>query len=191
MKISPISLAILITWAIVLFVWVVGAFTSKRTSQRQSGGSRLAHIALLFSGTCLLAFHGLEHGWLAIRFVPDTDSYRLTGLGITIIGAFFAIWARFSLGTNWSGRITLKEDHTLIATGPYAFVRHPIYSGMLLAFSGTAVFEGTLRGLLGVILILATYILKIRREEMLMTQRFPEDYPAYRRRVKALIPGLL
>lgn len=191
MKISGASLGLYIVWAAVLLVWVVGALFAKRTVQQQSDTSRGLHVALLLAGYSLLAFPGYERGWLAVHFVPNKLSFQFFGLAIATVGALIAIWARLTLGTNWSGRVTLKQDHKLIATGPYAFVRHPIYSGLLFAFAGTALVEGTLRCLAGLALVFVCYRLKIRKEEQLMMQTFPNDYPAYRRRVKALIPGVL
>ena len=185
-----ILVAVKITWAIVCLVWLIAALFSKRTLARQSSKTRLAQLSILLVGYSLLAFDTFNHGWLALRFVPRAHSIRVFGLVITVLGAFFAIRARLTLGSNWSGRVTLKQDHRLISTGPYAFVRHPIYSGLLLAFAGTALVEETLRALVGFALVFISYALKMRTEEMLMMQTFPDDYPAYRRRVKALIPGL-
>ena len=186
-----ISLTLTITWAIVVLVWLAGSLHSKRTVQAQSAPSRLAHQLLVLIGYCLLAFNRFDVGWLAVRFVPGAHVWRAAGLVAAMLGAFIAIWARITLGANWSGRVTLKEHHTLIATGPYALVRHPIYSGLLLAIAGTAIVEGKLRCLLGFAFVLCAYGLKMRQEERLMMQTFPGDYPNYRRRVKALIPGFL
>ena len=143
------------------------------------------------AGYILLANRRLEYGFLVARFVPDGEWIRVAGLLVTIAGAAFAIWARITLGRNWSGRITLKEDHELIERGPYALARHPIYTGLLTTIAGTALFAGTLRGVCALVLVLGGYFYKMIQEERLMEATFPDAYPAYRRRVKALIPWVL
>ena len=85
----------------------------------------------------------------------------------------------------------VKKNHELIVKGPYALTRHPIYTGLIAAFAGTALAIGQVRGVAALLLIVTAFCFKIREEERLMTDTFPVDYPAYRRRVKALIPWLL
>jgi protein-S-isoprenylcysteine O-methyltransferase Ste14 len=94
------------------------------------------------------------------------------------------------IGRNWSGVVTVKQDHEMVRSGPYAIVRHPIYSGLLLAFLGTAVARGDWQALLAVPLVLVAFLRKIRLEERWMAEQFPRDYPAYRTRVPALVPFL-
>jgi len=101
-----------------------------------------------------------------------------------------AIWARHTIGTNWSGIITLKEGHALVQTGPYVIVRHPIYSGLILAMLGSAIVLGELRGLLSVGLMPLSFTRKMNDEERLMKTQFPKEYPEYQARVKRLIPFL-
>lgn len=102
-----------------------------------------------------------------------------------------AIWARVTLGGNWSGRVALQRHHELVMDGPYAMARHPMYLGFLMALAGTVVVLGEMRGLLGFGVIVLALCLKMRLEEKLMLRAFPEEYATYRRRVKALIPGVL
>jgi protein-S-isoprenylcysteine O-methyltransferase Ste14 len=107
---------------------------------------------------------------------------------MTIAGVAFAIWARVTLGRNWSGTVTIKQDHELIRTGPYALVRHPIYTGIMFAVLGTAIFDGEIRS---IILIVATFSLlihKMRMEEQFMTEQFGSGYTNYRQNTKALVP---
>ena len=105
-------------------------------------------------------------------------------------GLSFAAWARVHLGKYWSGHVTLKPGHRLIRSGPYAIVRHPIYTGLLLAFIGTAVVIDEVRGVVAVILILEAHIRKLRLEERWLTGEFGSEYDLYKREVKALIPGI-
>ena len=104
-------------------------------------------------------------------------------------GLGFAMWARVHLGRNWSGIVTVKEDHALVRTGPYRAVRHPIYTGLLLALIGTAMAIGQWRGVLAVIFMLIGFLWKIHVEEKRMCENFPE-YGDYRRETAALIPLL-
>jgi protein-S-isoprenylcysteine O-methyltransferase Ste14 len=138
----------------------------------------------------LLSGRWFHDGWLGVSFIPENDGVRITGMAMTVLGGLFAIWARLTLGGNWSGRVTVKEDHELIVKGPYAVTRHPIYSGILLAYAGTAFAVGKWHGLVGLCVILIGLMIKMSREERLMMETFPDAYPQYRQRVKALIPGI-
>jgi protein-S-isoprenylcysteine O-methyltransferase Ste14 len=94
-------------------------------------------------------------------------------------------------GTNWSGSVTFKEKHELIEKGPYAYVRHPLYTGLLMMFLGTAVEAGTLGGLIGFPFFFIGCWIKLKQEESLMTKHFGQEYTRYTTKVKALIPYLL
>ena len=126
------------------------------------------------------------------RLWPQTPAFEAAGLLLTILGCVFAIWARLTLGTNWSSMPDVKQSHELVTKGPYALVRHPIYSGLLLALAGTVIAAGISRFVVLVWALLAiSYALKFRQEEKLMIETFPDAYPEYRKRVKAIIPGIL
>jgi protein-S-isoprenylcysteine O-methyltransferase Ste14 len=182
--------AILYTWEAVGLIWLAGAAFTKRTVQAQSAGTRLFHIGLAALGFALLSKRGFTQGWLGMRFAPPLDSVAVTGLILTVEGCLFAVWARLTLGANWSGRATVKADHELVTRGPYAIARHPIYTGLLLAVVGTALAGGEWHGVLAVLVIFLALMVKMSQEERLMMQTFPAAYPAYRERVKALIPGI-
>jgi protein-S-isoprenylcysteine O-methyltransferase Ste14 len=107
---------------------------------------------------------------------------------LVVLGLAFAVWARIHLGRNWSGAVTVKDDHELIRTGPYGLVRHPIYSGLLLAVLGTAIAFGEWRSLLALGFLTIAFLFKLHREERFMSESFPDDYPRYRAEVPALIP---
>jgi protein-S-isoprenylcysteine O-methyltransferase Ste14 len=111
-----------------------------------------------------------------------------TGLVFTVAGLCFAVWARTHLGKYWSGRITLKENHRVIQTGPYAWVRHPIYSGLILALFGTAITLGTIPAFAGFAFMLISFVRKLKIEETWLRSQFGAEYEAYQNRVKALIP---
>jgi protein-S-isoprenylcysteine O-methyltransferase Ste14 len=177
-------------WGAVGLVWLVGLAFTKRTVRAQSPGTRLFHLGLVALGFSLLSGQWIKTGWLAMRFVPEDRAIALTGLLLTIAGCAFAIWARVALGSNWSGRATVKDHHQLVTNGPYAVARHPIYTGLMLAVVGTALADGAWRGILAALVILLALMVKMSQEERLMMQTFPAAYPAYRQRVKALVPGI-
>ena len=179
------------TWEILGAVWLAGMAFTKRTVRAQSNKSRLFQMALALLGFFLLGSRWFSAGWLGMRFLPPVPNLELGGVALTLIGCAFAIWARLTLGTNWSGRATVKAGHELIVRGPYAVARHPIYTGLLLAAVGTAMAAAEWRCLLGLALLVIVFAAKIGAEERLMLQTFPDAYPLYRQRVKALIPGLL
>ncbi len=140
---------------------------------------------------CLLLFWAFKYfGFAYRRFLPDSVIYLWIGLAMTIIGVMFAIWARVKLGRNWSGIVTVKQNHELIRTGPYALVRHPIYTGIMLAVFGTAIFDGEIRSILLMIATLTILAQKMKMEEQFMTEQFGSEYASYRLNTKALVPFL-
>ena len=175
-------------WVAWITYWVLRALGSKRTRRRESAGSRLAHLLPLVIGGVLLGARELPGPWLAQRLWPRSLTISWSGAALVIIGLLFTVWAREYLGRNWSGTVTVKEDHELIRAGPYAWVRHPIYTGGLTAVLGTALASGTVRAFLGLAVIAAALLRKLHIEERFMAETFPEDYPRYRCEVPALVP---
>jgi protein-S-isoprenylcysteine O-methyltransferase Ste14 len=186
-----VNAAIGYAWDSVGLVWLAGYAFTKPAVRTQSLGTRLFHVALLALGGVMLGSQWFRYGWLAARFVPEARSAQIAGLAITIAGCLFAIWARLTLGGNWSARATVKAGHELVTSGPYALARHPIYTGLLLALAGTILAIGEWRCILGFAIIVFAFLVKMSQEERLMMQTFPEAYPRYRQHVKALIPGVL
>jgi protein-S-isoprenylcysteine O-methyltransferase Ste14 len=115
---------------------------------------------------------------------------KLMGLALACAGLMFAIWARRVLGRNWSGEITIKEDHELVRTGPYAIVRHPIYTAFLAMYAGTAIVSGQLHALLGLLVGIVAYLRKTRMEEANLVNAFGKRYNEYRDETWAIVPGL-
>jgi len=175
-------------WAVVITIWIVTSFTSKRTVRRQSIGSRLVQLCLVLIGALLISGKGAVAILLGWQVIPKSPSAADVGVLLTLTGIGLALWARFALGKNWSGTVTLKQDHVLVQSGPYGIVRHPIYSGFLLALLGTACLHGTLSAFFGVAIIALAFRLKSLTEESFMTEQFGQQYMAYKRTVKALIP---
>ena len=186
----PQNLSKLIEYArlTVTVVWLIGALNTKPSVKRQSRASRLLQLGEAILVAELFVQAPRFAPWLRARFVPQSTAAAWTGVVLTWLGLGFVIAARVYLGRNWSGTVTLKHDHTLTRGGPYAIVRHPIYSGFLLAALGTAAFFGQIRGLLILPFALAVMWQKIRIEEHFMTEQFRGEYLAYQRKVKAIIP---
>ena len=175
-------------WAGFAVVWVLGALTQKRAVRRDSFWSRFVQLVLVAVVISLFWNHGPHFGPLARSFVPRNSALSFLGLALTIAGLAFAIAARVYIGRNWSGMVTVKKDHKLVRNGPYALVRHPIYTGTLLAVLGTIIVLGQTQALLAVPLAALIFWIKSRREELFMTQEFGEEYRQYKQKVKALIP---
>jgi len=183
-----ISTGIEICWIALALLWLAGTFFSKPTERAQSAGARSIHIALAVIGGLLIGRFFFRGTWMDAHFVPGTHSVRLAGFLSTLAGTLFAVWARLTLGSNWSGRATVKSGHELIVKGPYSLARHPIYTGVLLALAGTLLVQGRWRCIVGFAVILLALAIKISQEERLMMETFPAEYPEYKRRVKALVP---
>lgn len=168
--------------------WVVAARSAKTTVRRESLASRIAHMVPLAIAVLLVGLRHLPSPVFATRILPATPAYYWSGVVIVFLGLAFAIWARRHIGTNWSGTVTVKENHVLVRTGPYAWVRHPIYTGLLAAFVGSAVARGELRGVWAVMLCTIAFVIKLRVEEKWMRQEFGDAYTRYSAQVPALIP---
>ena len=132
-------------------------------------------------------FHSIAERYLAIF---SNSGARCVGAGITVLGIGFAIWARSHLGRNWGQPMTLRQGHELVTTGPYALVRHPIYTGMIFAFFGTALAANVFL-LIPFAVLSGFFILSAMMEEKHMLRQFPDDYPEYTRRTKMLIPYVI
>lgn len=188
----PIRSWIEAVWIAVGVFWAISAIGLKPVAKTQSAASRVGEIVYLILAGFLLFGVWPTTELLNTRMFPQTTLAPRLGLLLTGAGAAIAILARAFLGANWSGRVTIKEDHELIRKGPYAFVRHPIYTGLLLAVIGTAIAFGQVRHAIAIPLTLRGFWLKLQEEERLLSEQFGEEYLAYRREVKgAIIPRIL
>ena len=168
--------------------WMLAALRSKATRRREPLASRLAHLLPLAVGATLFAWPARGWSALAWQLWPPSLSTVWLGVALVVAGLAFAVWARVHLGGNWSGTVTVKQGHELIRSGPYAYVRHPIYTGLITALLGTAVASGTVRAAIGLAIIVASFVRKSRTEEDFMRETFPGEYPRYSAEVPALIP---
>jgi protein-S-isoprenylcysteine O-methyltransferase Ste14 len=177
-------------WMLLAAVWLLMAFTTKRTKQRETSAERLGHILPLVIGFWFLFGQPLYFPWLHFRLLPNLPAIWWTGLFLTLLGVGSALWARLSLGSNWSGTVTLKDNHELIRKGLYSRVRHPIYSGILLGTIGTGMIHGQLRDLLGFLLLYASFYFKARREESFLRQEFGPNFAEHQRQTGMFFPKL-
>jgi protein-S-isoprenylcysteine O-methyltransferase Ste14 len=177
-------------WTVFWVLWILPAVFGKRNVRRQTNGSRILQLILLLVAYVLIVNGELGLSWLNLQLVPEGRASTVVGYGLLMAGMLFAGWARVFLGGNWSSSVTLKEDHTLIQSGPYRIVRHPIYTGLLVALLGTAIALGELRCFLGVLLAAIAWKIKSVSEETLMVQQFGDQYTRYREQVKSLVPYL-
>ena len=163
----------------------------KETEREEPASSRITRLVLIICAFALLWLPRVPLSLLNERFLPLGIWCFWSGAAITAGGLLFSVWARRHLGKNWSQAVTLKEDHELITTGPYALVRHPIYTGLLLGFIGCAVARGEWRGLLAVALVFIALWRKLRLEEKWMRVQFGASYENYSRHVAALVPYIV
>lgn len=177
--------ALWLAWAL---YWWVAARGAKLTERREPLESRLLHILPLMLAAYLLWADRVPLGFLNTPLYAWAAWQFWVAALVTAAGLGFTVWARIHLGRNWSGTVTIKQGHELITTGPYALVRHPIYTGLLLAFAGTACARGEWRGVLAVLIAGAALWRKLRVEERWMEEQFAGRYEDYRRRVPALVP---
>lgn len=180
--------AVTLAWILFVAVWIISARNLKRTAQAESTWVRLPHMLVMAVAYTLLFEVYLPVGPLNQRFLPSNEALTTAGILLAWAGVGTAIWARVHIGEYWSARVTLKEDHQLIRTGPYRYMRHPIYTGLLLATLGTALVADAWRGLVAFGLVLSMHILKARKEERLLCGQFGQDYERYRLSTGFLLP---
>ena len=172
-------------WIVFSIYWEIEAKNAARDRSGESTASRVLHVSLVNAALLLLY---IPVPGLNGRYLPA--ALTLLGLAIQTGGVLLAIWARRHLGRNWSGRVTLKVDHELVRTGPYRFVRHPIYTALLAMYAGGAVVSGEWHAVVGIVLVSLAYWRKIRIEEANLAGGFGATWDDYRRSTRALVPGL-
>ncbi|QND45243.1 isoprenylcysteine carboxylmethyltransferase family protein (plasmid) [Rhizobium lusitanum] len=175
-------------WGIWGLIWIVASFGVKKTTRREDPVSRFSNTAPIWICAILLLAPPSRLGPLSFQLVPQNLIYYGIGAVLTVAGLGFAVWARYHLGRNWSGVITVKEDHALIRTGPYAIVRHPIYTGLLLAIIGSALARGDIAALLAIAFMLYAVLRRVGTEERWMSETFGQAYVDYKATTPALVP---
>ena len=181
-------------WIIFILYWFISARSVKPIQETRGWlGGNWYPILYLIGFLFMINFRflgrlGIPRDKLAILLLPHTIILNSIIVITLLTGLIVAIAARRTLARNWSGAVALKEDHELITTGPYKYVRHPIYTGMLLMILGTALSVATLGACIGFFIILVGVLLKLRQEEALLTKHFAQGYLSYKKRTRTLIP---
>ena len=183
-----LSLVVPICWIIFILDWSISSFFVKKSLTKQGPGWNIWRAVVALVVILFVRFD--KSGALSLfRFsFQSLFSFVIPGSVLTVLGLFGAIWARINLGRNWSGYVTYKEGQTLVTTGPYRYVRHPIYTSMILMFIGTILYYGSPFVSIFFAILAITFLLRIGKEEEIMIQLFGERYKEYMKRTKRLIP---
>ena len=184
----------LLIWMFFMMVWASAWLRSSIAVRTAHPWLDRLHLMLVGTGVMLIVLSPLRwlpHEWLFSQsFLPNINMVTNIGAGITAAGMMLAIWARFILGRQWNTTISIQENHELIRRGPYRVVRHPIYTGVLLAALGSVLALHTVGAGIGLLLLFITYAAKISREDRWLTKELGESYAEYRREVAAMVPWL-
>jgi protein-S-isoprenylcysteine O-methyltransferase Ste14 len=181
---------IVLLWIVWLAIWLVASVRVKKVRAHEPASTRIAYMVPKILTALLLFSPVFRSGVLNHRFVMPSEAVEWTGVILTALGIAFTIWARVHIGRNWSARVVIKEQHELIRSGPYRFVRHPIYTGLLIAIAGTALVIGEWRAVLALVFAVIGFSAKAKREEAILVGEFGEDYARYRGETGMLLPRL-
>ena len=174
-------------WLVLILYWIFAGMHTKITVKKEASTNRIIYLVLMIAAFALVYESRVRIGFLGQKFMLASVYTDWVGLAINLAGIGLAIVARWKLGENWSGRVTVKKDHTLVQTGPYALTRHPIYTGIFFGLVGAVIIQGEIRGLIALPLLFIALRLKIVLEEKFMKQIFPA-YTEYSKKTKRLIP---
>ncbi|MGA7753988.1 MAG: isoprenylcysteine carboxylmethyltransferase family protein [Candidatus Sulfotelmatobacter sp.] len=180
-----------VVWIVFVLYWQIKAADTKATQRLEPAASRIFRVLIFLIAIVLLSVPRIPLSWLYVQLWPQGYWSFWLGAAVTVAGLLFAVWAREHLGRNWSRSVTIKQGHELITTGPYAVVRHPIYTGILTGFLGMAIAISRVRGVIVFVLIFVVLWLKLRMEEKWMRSNFGDTYATYARKTAALVPYIL
>jgi protein-S-isoprenylcysteine O-methyltransferase Ste14 len=184
---TPFKICIYL-WALVAVIYLVLLLlNTKKTGIREKSETRFIYLLCLVLGMALIFYKDFPYGHFADPVCKNTRLLNWTGIAMAAIGISFSLWARFVIGSNWSGVVMVKKNHELIQSGPYAIVRHPTYSGFILALLGTVIVLNEWRGLIGFIILVVSFLWKIEKEEKMLSNRF-SNYAGYRQKTKKIVP---
>lgn len=183
-----ISAKIWFAWCV---LWLLMALWSKPSKRREFPWQRLEHVIPLVIGFLFLYNPNFAWRFLGDRIIPQNDAVTVLGLLLTAGGLIFAVWARIALGANWSGTVTIKSGHDLIRRGPYKWIRHPIYTGILISFLGTVLLLGEVRAFFGFALVLLALYRKAKREERFLSEEFGEGFAEHARHTGMFLPRFI
>jgi protein-S-isoprenylcysteine O-methyltransferase Ste14 len=179
-----------VAWIFFIVYWQIKSINTKTTQRLEPVATRILRVIIFLIAIILLATTRIPLPWLYHELWPVGIWPFWLGAAVLIAGLLFAVWARVHLGRNWSRSVTIKQDHELITTGPYAVARHPIYTGILTGLLGTAIALSQVRGFIVLALFFLAFCIKLRMEEQWMRSQFGDTYVAYSRQTAALVPYL-
>jgi protein-S-isoprenylcysteine O-methyltransferase Ste14 len=177
-----------LVWSAFGIYWAANSRPSSAAHKTEPNRFRALRLGILATSFILLLVPWLGFESLNVRFVPANSIVRLAGVAITFAGIALAFSGRRHLGRNWSDKVEVKVDHQLIRSGPYAYLRHPIYSGVLLGVAGTALAVGQVRGIAAFLLLLGSYAIKARKEERVLVEKFGDAFREHQRNAGFLFP---
>jgi protein-S-isoprenylcysteine O-methyltransferase Ste14 len=178
-------------WFVMGAVWLLMRFSMKKAKRRESAAEFAEHVIPGIAGFWLIFERSREWPALQLRLFPDVPATWNTGLALVVAGVLIAIWARVALGRNWSGAVTLKNNHELVGSGPYRWIRHPIYTGILVAALGSAIMRGHAQQMLGFAILAVMFYFKARREERFLGQEFGAGFTEHFQRTGMFLPRVL
>jgi protein-S-isoprenylcysteine O-methyltransferase Ste14 len=183
----PFNKVIIVCWIIFWAYWLISAFGSKKNATSQVKRFFSIRISIFVLAVILFRFLNVQNYSFQNRIVTSNVGLLSAGLIIFILGLLLAVWARVSLGKNWGMPMTQKQNPELVTAGPYKYIRHPIYSGILVAMLGAAISSSIFW--LTIFAITAIYFIYCAvAEEKIMIEQFPKDYPAYKGKTNMLFP---
>jgi protein-S-isoprenylcysteine O-methyltransferase Ste14 len=178
-------------WGLFWGYWVLAAIKTRSKVKKEASGQRsmqrVLHVMFVVIAY-VITFFQFKNTFLENKIIPNYEYVEYTGFAILVLALLFAIWARIELGRNWSGAIQKVEGQRLVCSGPYKYIRNPIYTGVVFGFLGTFITFGKLASLIGLFMILLVYIIKISREQKFLIMEFGEEYKKYIKESWALIP---
>jgi protein-S-isoprenylcysteine O-methyltransferase Ste14 len=171
-------------WVLITLYWILSA---RKVGTNHKGNEIFSFIKLI--GSALIIYLPLLTGsFIATKLYITSFLTGLIGSVLCFMGVLIMVWAKEHLGKNWSGNVIIQQEHSLSRSGPYKYVRHPIYSGGLFAMFASAIIVGQIFGFIWVVFCIWGLNVKINKEEALLTKEFPNEYPIYKKQVKRLIP---
>jgi protein-S-isoprenylcysteine O-methyltransferase Ste14 len=178
-------------WLAWFVIWMIWAAQSKKTHERESLGSVVSYGVFAWAAMLLMIDRNTLGAWGRSTILPQSTWMNWGAVAFAVVGFAITVWARAILGSNWSGTVTIKVEHELIRTGPYRWVRHPIYSGLIMALLGTLIALDQWRGIVALPLLWVAFAIKYLKEEQAMRQTFGEQYDEYSQTTGAIFPRLL
>ena len=190
-----LSLITFACWWVFIIVWILRGRDNKQSVHQQSSAERNRYRVPMITGiivsTGFPRIFGPPIDIMGKLLWAPNPAMFIASAAVSVLGLAIALWARNALGANWSYQVTLKQGHELVTNGPYATIRHPIYTAVLLLFLGIMLLIPSICAIIGLGLMIWSCWVKLRQEEVLMLQQFPDSYPASMARTKRLVPGLV